>query len=260
MSEERVSIVPLFNFDGDVESMKLTDGVCLRRTENRELEGLLEKVTRHIIAYAPLLEPKYILEDKTQPHSMKRVDDTILALRLLKAGSVQTAATFHLRNKNRVTLTIYRDLASVIFPKNPLFLKNEDTPDFIRLWHKVQDLGSKQYLEFPLKIFTETYKEEVPEDRVVDYMVAFESLAFRNVGDIGRKGTSLAIAISMFLGNSKKERDMIREDMKKAYDVRNAKVHALLEKLEEFREQNIGELAVRIENCLRLSLRRLVEE
>jgi len=149
------------------------------------------------------------------------------------------------------------------FPKlshNGYFLKKDEAADFIQLWKKLQNIATNPRFDFPLKRFMDTYEEKMAEDKIVDGMVAFESIVFRNVKEIGHKATPLAIAIAMFLGNSQKERDEIRKAMLDAYDIRNARVHALLGKLQHYKRQNIERLAIKVQDYLRSALRRFVEE
>jgi hypothetical protein len=254
-------IVPLYNFDSDAGLVTLHKSLRLRRVESDELENLMAKLTRHVEPYLLLLEAKYVLEDRIGHHSMKDVHDMIVALRMLKAGDFKILVAFHLHERDRMSLGIYDDIHKVSFSSNPYFLEKREIADSIELWKKMQDRTSKQYLDFPLGKFMEAYDREGFDDKIVDYMVAFESLVFHHVegGDTQRICTPMAIAISMLLGNSKDERDTIRKNMQDAYDVRSAKVHGYVKK-PKGRKEDIRQLSMQVEDYLRRALRRFVEE
>jgi len=266
MSEKIVAIVPLNYFDSNVESLELGDRLTLRRAGVGEIQKLKESFpTARAVLGLALRNVTYVLEIELKPdyslhwdEKSSEVQSTILALRLLKLGDANVSCSFILEDN-----IIYQcSLPPTSEPRlvNPYFLKKEEVEELKVIWNKLQNITSESYLHFPLERFMESYEETTPEDKIVESMVAFESVVFHNVGDIGRKGIPLAIAVSMFLGNKREERDTIRENIRQAYDVRNARVHGLLDKLEKYRKQNNGELALKAYDYLRRALRKLVEE
>jgi hypothetical protein len=81
-----------------------------------------------------------------------------------------------------------------------------------------QSLDNKPHLKFPLEKFAETYEKITPEDKIVDFMIAFESLVFYDAGNLAHKKIPMAIAVSMLLGKNQKERSRIRNRMTAAYN------------------------------------------
>lgn len=265
MSEKKgfMEIIPLINFDSDAESVNFVEKLCLRRVEPGELSGLIDKLSRDATPYLSLLEADYVLENKIVPPSMKNWYDVILALKLLKAGDLQVLAAFHLDEKNRVSLGVYDDLNRTTLALKPYFLKKDETMELTKLWKRVQGMTSKPYLNFPLRVFTEAYKKGAAyEDRIVDYMIAFESLIFHGLDkSIEPAGEVMGIAVSMLLGIDQEDRTKIKMTLKNAYDVRNAKVHGNVAKLKKLKtKSNVRILSMNVEDYLRHVLRRFIEE
>jgi hypothetical protein len=183
----------------------------------------------------------------------------VLALRLLKRGDVKYSVSFRMRARKglRAVATGYGKLD---FSMNPYSLYETEAEDLQQLWPHVKGLDNKPHLKFPLEKFAETYEKINPEDKIVDLMVTFESLVFYGAGNLAHKKIPMAIAVSMLLGKNQKERGRIRNRMIVAYDIRNAMVHGLARKMEEYKKKNIPKLAIEAEDYLRRSLRKYVEE
>jgi len=265
MSEKKgfMEIVPLINFDSDAGSVKFDEKLCLRRIEPSELSNLIDKLTRDVTPYLSLLKADYVLENKIVPLSTKHWNDVILALKLLKLGDLQVLAAFHLNEENRISLSIHDDLHRSTLALNPYFLKKEETTELTKLWERVQGMTSKPYLSFPLRVFAEAYKKGASyDDRIVDYMVAFESLIFHGMDKtIEPAGKVMGIAVSMLLGIDQENRTKIKMTLKNAYEVRNAKVHGNVAKLKKLKaKSNVRLLSMNVEDYLRHALRRFIEE
>lgn len=120
----------------------------------------------------------------------------------------------------------------------------------------------KSYLSFPLDQFTKAFEENYPEDIIVDFMTAFESLVFHRVKETTKPyGRVIGIAIGMLLGKNEKERTEIEKNLEAAYEMRNAVVHGhLRKKLRKYDDEHGTQLLFKVENYLRCSLRRFLEE
>ncbi len=110
----------------------------------------------------------------------------------------------------------------------------------IRTCRKTGKLGA---VDEALRRFNSSYSGE-PEDRLIDQMIAFESLY---IGDDKELGYKLALRTAFFLG---KKRKQIFSDMKQAYDFRGKVVHGtkkmdlleiekIIPKTEEYLRQSI---------------------
>lgn len=72
-------------------------------------------------------------------------------------------------------------------------------------------------------------------------------------------GKVIGIAIRLLLGNNEKERNEIKKSLIKAYEIRNAKIHGNLKKLEKYR-QDVNKVSIDVEDYLRHAPRRFIEE
>jgi len=276
MSEKIVAIVPLNNFDSNVESLDLDDRINLRRASEGEIQKLKESfpdIRGHL--KIALQNVKYVLEwnalvwidDKPAivfGHLSPEVTDTILALRLLKSGDVTVSCGFAL-DKNGIYGLSGPSLPPMLpIPSgNTYFLKEEEISSFIILWKKLQYVHyDKLHLKFPLEQFTRTFEGYFGEEKIVGYMTAFESLLFHKIKKPIPKpiGKAMGIAVGMLLGNNQNERLKIRDTFETAYEIRNLTVHGEIEGLKKKYGKELLTIPMNIEDYLRRVLRKFVEE
>jgi hypothetical protein len=259
--EEYTWIIPLVNFKSEINRLEIDSETCLKKMNRRELAKVkiladnynqMQKLSLLAATHALELHGKDALALAEKP---------VWALRLMKRGDVKYSVSFRIYARGKGIRAVATGYGKLDFSMNVYSLCETETRDLQQLMPFVRGLDKKPYLKFPIEKFTETYEKINSEDKIVDFMITFESLVFYDAGDLGRKGTSMAIAVSMLLGKNQKERSRIRSKMITAYDIRNAKVHGLARKMEEYRKKEIiPELAVEVEDYLRRSLRKYVEE
>jgi hypothetical protein len=273
LSEKKgfVSIVPLANFDSDVDLIRLDDNLCLRRINRSELEKLIKRASGYEdTLMTALLDVEYVIEKKMatvrkfgQWHEgSSYVRDIILALRIFKEGDVNTPTAFLLESTGK-SYVVSNTSPLPRFFENPYFLKQKEINKFVELWKRLQSVEKeKPHLKFPLTQFTKAFEENFPEDVMVDFTTAFESLVFYGVKEPPRPyGKATGIAIGMLLGKNLKERTEIEKNLKKAYEVRNAVVHGHLRKrLHKYDYERGTQLILKVEDYLRRSLRTFLEE
>ena len=271
MSEVVLSIFPINNFDSNVELLRLDGKTRLRHPDNGEFQNVKEKFSEHRGALeVAFLNVNYVVETKIRLdetgeawEKLPHVDNILLALRLLKVGDVNISFAFLVDSKDRI-FGIKVPSISDIFFRNPYFLKKEEATSFVKLWKKLLKVkDEKPHLRFPLTQFNKAFEKRasgMDGDEIVDCMVALESLVFYGENkSIEPAGKVMGVAIGMLLGNNEKERNKIKKTLTKAYEVRNAKVHGNMDKLKKY-QKDIGRLSVEVEDYLRLTLRRFVEE
>ena len=271
MSEKKdvVSIVPLANFDSETESIQLENDLCLRRIDANELKGLIQKAVGYRFPLEnALIDVKYVIEKKWQTGEFRLWDescpyasDIVLALKLLKAGDVNTPTAFLLDLLGK-SYSVSNTSPRVSLG-NPYFLKQKEVSNFKRLWQNLQSVEKeKPHLEFPLFQFIRAFEENSPENIITDFVTAFESLVFHR-GEKTPKpyGRTIGIAIGMLLGRNEKERTEIEKELEDAYSMRNAIVHGhLRKKLRKYDDRSGTQLLFKVEDYLRRSLRRFLEE
>jgi len=118
-------------------------------------------------------------------------------------------------------------------------------------------------LNLGLRRFNLAYTRVRPEDRLLDLMIAFESLFIEDHGELRYR---LSIRTAALLGKSADDRIKIFEDMKRAYDIRSKVVHGERLESKDFDpsqdvpvEKLMQDFVPRIEAHLRLSIRTLLK-
>jgi hypothetical protein len=252
--EEHLAIIPLHFFDSDVELLRLNERVCIRTIGSEELKALIERTRKNygVTLELELFDTKYVIEI-TSKNVATPLEKTVLALRLLKAGDFKVPTVF----TKRLGIT-HR---SGVFHRTNYFLKKEEKESFIALWRKVQEYSGKPHLHYSIHSFMNAYDRIDTTDKIVDLVVALESLAFYGEEKtIEPAGKVIGIAIACMLGTSQKERDKIRKALTDAYEIRNARVHGNMKKLMKWTSDAMERLSNDIEDYLRRTLRKLVEE
>ena len=188
-------------------------------------------------------------------------DEAISALRLFKSGTVdynfiQTEALDwnpisgkHIHSK---TLTPHLFFGEYHLEKN-------EVPDFKEFLKKLEH--KPDFLDIPLRYFNYAHTRERPEDKLIDYMIAFESLFFGK-GEKAELSYRLSLRVAAFLGEKRDEKGKIFTLMRRAYDLRSDIVHgSSYSKNIEINEENFSfeEFVSRVEELLRKSIKRSIE-
>jgi hypothetical protein len=153
------------------------------------------------------------------------VDDVLSALRLLKhtqiriAGHASWTDSFWLN-----TGTSYRVLRQ--WPYGGRYeLSADEVPQFLELWHLLE-VGAARF-GFSLHRFNLAFDRQLLADRIVDLVIAAESLFLGDLGvrDRGELRFRFALRAAKFIEHPNYgERDLFRV-MRRAYDARSAIVH-----------------------------------
>jgi hypothetical protein len=265
-----VSMVPLVNFECEVNVIELDDNLCLRRITPEELNELIKRAPGYSFPLKnALADVNFVIEKKLSGDYIDYgefspyVLNIVLALRLLKEGAIATPTAFRL-SSDRKSYSVSEPSPRIrIHPGlSPLYiLKKDEISAFQVLWKKLQSLEEdRPHLLFSLEQFSKAFDELFPEDIFVDFISAFESLVFyKEKRTIEPAGKVIGIAIGMLLGKNQQERNRIKDIITKAYEIRNARVHGNLNKLKKHQHEN-GDLLSDLGDCLRKTLRKFVEE
>jgi len=125
----------------------------------------------------------------------------------------------------------------------------------------MENVTSKEHITLALDDFEESYKKELDEDKIVNYMTAFGFIIFSGrEKTIEPAGEVMGIAVGMLLGSNEQERAEIRKTIDKAYKIRNARVHGNIKKIYERGLSNVRQVSLDTEECLRRTLRKFTEE
>lgn len=230
-------ITPLLKFSADVEAIDL-DEIKIKKFSYNERVDLYrehgtvpfsfgEEILMLWMPWGFVLESKYSLpKGETIPtYSVEQnFEDVVLALRLFKYGSVGI---------NFLTFTplgwkgIGSQSGSQLF-KTPFggrySLVDEEVQGFRDFWHKTRDVIKKrlEILQLPFKRFSDAYYRLQIEDRLIDYMIAFEALFIEGKVDLTYK---ISRRTARLLGKTFEERKGISLEIRNSYDIRGELVH-----------------------------------
>ena len=211
---------------------------------------------------------KYVTDEDKDYHEIHNIMlNAVLALRLLKKGSVRGRSLFH------ILLSDKRQLTSRSWEPEPDFellygstyvLNYEEIPELKRLLKKIlhTDFDKHRNLRLACRRFQRVYDESDAEDKLIDIVIAFEAL-FRRGGKgdlpIGQK---IANASSTLIARNDEERAEIKHFLAKAYSLRNSVVHG--DEIEQpivmkGEQLWLEEFVLRLEDYLRNSIRKTLE-
>jgi len=280
----RKSFCPLLGFSSEVEEICLGGGVKIRRISKDEIldlwnhsvwfKALVEGNESAFSIHKPL---KYLIElsvearkirpgEKVEVRSANTVfDNVVSALRLFKEGWITYPFVLSKYVSRFPSGTSYG--RSGALPSIPMHLSyelsKEKVENFKAFYQEIE--GKLDHTRIALTRFNETYRRESVgerkhEDVLIDCCIAFESLFCSE--DTRQKGEIISTGASMLLGKDNREREEIRDYLRKAYQVRNDIVHASLPISDSLRKRNVdddlGEFVHNIEQYLRLCIKKLI--
>ena len=277
----RKSICLLLGFDSEVEEINLKEGLRIRRVSEDEIVELWRRSSwfRGLAEFSGfgLLPLKYVLELFTEALKLSgdeeyimelesdlEFDKVISALRLFKKGwvdypfiiqkaspTLSSETSYYMKGSKR---TVHTNLPFRISYK----LSKEETEDLSEFYRRIHN--KIDCSEIPLRRFNETYTRRSIEDKLVDYMISFESLYLTGEEKM-EMAYKLAHRVSLLLSTEKEKRKQIFQEMKKAYSLRSDIVHG--RKVKKIRiankEYSLSDFVQKIEEHLRLSIRLFLE-
>ena len=118
-------------------------------------------------------------------------------------------------------------------------------------------MDTRKSFKIALSRFENSYYDIEDEDKLIDYLIAFEALFTKGKKERS-KSKVISVECAKLLGIDHKEKEEIREKLSSAYTIRNDIIHG-----EDFEEELDIELffndfVEEIEELLRISLRKLV--
>jgi len=121
-----------------------------------------------------------------------------------------------------------------------------------KLWSEMKDidLAERKSVGLAMRRFGYAYERTLNEDKIIDFMIAFESLFLRGRKAPTRTGQYIGLGCSMLLGKNAKEREEINDFLVKVYEMRNKIVHGsevrvkpqLISRTEGYLRESIKEL------------------
>jgi hypothetical protein len=167
---------------------------------------------------------------KQHDNSMNLLYDLITSLRIYKKGRIvaglAVSGTFDEAGWHIGGSTSWNQVSNILFfEEEPAYkLKQNELEKLIALFKQIRKYRALNILDnirIALERFHSSYHGNI-EDRIIDQMIAFESLYIGNEQELTYK---LAIRSAFLLRNRKDHRILIFKNMKKSYNYRSRIVH-----------------------------------
>jgi len=270
---EIIAIAPLLNFElRGCERIDLGNFTIRRISEDEfKMLLLLSKNAlgeiHSLYPYGGIFETIWCIELKVKCPSKRRSEDltpyiekVITALRLFKKGSIHYSAILDYPKvwKNHWGVSSHGG-GEIYGPRYEL--TDKDIESLKAFWNKFKGLNIQNYpfLDVAIRRFNFSYERRLPEDKLIDYITAFEALYLKGVEK--ELGYRLALRCACFLGKDGEERRKIFEILKSAYDARSKIVHGEPIESKSFKKLlnklnlNLPELSMQVEEYLRESIK-----
>lgn len=258
--------VYLDNFDSDIDRIDIEKNLSIRKVTNEEIERLLER-SKGYTPFSLEIPPKYIIEmrytrkkiiggAKKPPRSdpSNRIYQFVTALRLFKSGVVgfneisTTPETPFFWGYSR------RSGGAKTFRGPKYVLRKEEIIQFKDFWKQISTFfpSEPRRLAIARRRFEIAYERSLPQDKLIDFMIAYEALFFKQ-GELGEFGHKLSTRVSKLLRKTYQERATVAKEVKEFYDKRSKIVHGEEVKLHRG-------FIDKVESYLRDSIKTLMEK
>lgn len=271
---EIIAIAPLLNFElEETERIDLGDFIIRKITED-EIKMLLSHGALGEPLFLPhggFIDTIWCVELKVKFPSKRKQEDltphierVITALRLFKKGSVQYSAILRYP---KVWRTSWGSSGHRRVIHGPLYkLTNDDVESLKAFWSKFKSLNIQSYpfLDVTIRRFNFSYDRRFLEDKLIDFITAFEALFLKGVE--GELSYRLALRCAYSLGKDGDERKRVFEILRNTYDARSKIVHGEPIQSKSFNKilnklnlQSLTELSIQVEECLRESIKMFLD-
>lgn len=274
---EMIAVAPLLNFElKEIEEIDLGK-YMIRRMTMDEIKILLGQgiLGEHHFPYPEggffntiwCVEFKVNLPKEDVSVDLRSyIDKFITILRLFKKGTVQYSGLLKYPK-------VWRDSWSISYSRekvkirSPIYeLTQKEVEKFKNFWNVLNDLNIENYpfLDVAIRRFNFSYDKDLPEDKLIDFIIAFEALYLKGAGE--ELSYRLALRCAYFLGKDEKEREKIFKNLRNAYVVRSKIVHGESTQSKSFNKflkkgnlKSLKELSIIVEEYLRESIKIFLE-
>lgn len=273
-------LCPLYSFNCDCDSVDLAEGIQIKAAPSKLQEYLKER-TPHLYglrsnlsdvdwaAFLPYrrrnveglsIDEGFLIGLEEYDRDRNSFVDLVTALRLYRSGRLVAGplifASIHDFEWSVGSSTIWTPVSELnFFQEEPKYaLYQSDVPEVNKLLQSVRQWRETSILDtvnIALTRFHSAYHGNI-EDRIIDQMIAFESLY---IGDERGIKNNLALRTASLLGESQELRERIFNDMKYAYKRRCDIVHVV----EHVTREELQGIVPKTEEYLRQSIRKFIE-
>lgn len=215
----------------------------------------LTHVLEHVVNVQKLIGDQEPSEKREPNTEFDILEKLLSALRLFKKGKI-IAGVFMTQSTSNIpvmgTSWYERGLVSS-YSSSEYILKSEELSEFRDLWKLV--LESKYHqsksVSIAIRRFNYAYDREKNEDEIIDYLISFEALFFKNEKQELREKLSRRVA--RLLENDFDNRKRLSKTIKDFYDKRSSIVHG---DETEISPEYVNE----IQDVLRKSIKKILEK
>ena len=193
------------------------------------------------------------------------VGDVLSALRLVKEGRIRSAGQVSiLKGWLLGGMRSFGPRGGTQFRFGQYELNEIETADLHGIWAHLSGgvLEERRFLAASLRRFNLALERDLVEDRIVDLMIAGESLFLHDVGrpqDRGEARFRLALRAAAFVESPRYTKAEVFRVMREGYDIRSQVVHGGTAgkcRLPDKHDANVSDLAGAVEGIMRVGLRK----
>ncbi len=241
-------LCPLYSFDCDCNSIDLPEGLKILKIPNKfseyldknypdTLPTILSEAKWAVSIEIAQINTTNMNAIELMSHGLAQYEnatyqlvDLITTLRLFKKGRIVagllTSAKFQNSEYIITGNTIWPRVSNILFfQEQPIYkLKESELPKVISLFQQIRGWRTRGILDdgkIPLERFHSSYHGDI-EDRIIDQMIALESLYLGNEQELTYK---LAIRTAFLLRKRQDHRSIVFNNIKEAYRYRSRIVH-----------------------------------
>lgn len=204
-------------------------------------------------------------------HGKLLVDDVLTVLRLVKSCRAWCPGVVSW-TRDWDNLGTFIGMRALRIPPYavPCSLDDSESDRFETLWRKLSSGLLKQkrvrFIEAALRRFLFSFDRFQPEDRLVDLLIAGESLFLHDSGDAGERGElgfRLAIRAGKFVNHGKYTPLQVFKIMQRAYKIRSVIVHGSTPSKRDLPDApnvTFAQFTDAIEEIIRLGIRKALDE
>lgn len=235
-------VIRLINFTSDVDEIILKDNLRIKKLKDDDyrkmLYGNISQSDRSEYVVEMIFEEnKRLGEDldqKTAQEGFKRRQERSLVLnrvinilRLYKSGNIKTGETFIRLVEPVIVLGVGMGfMPTMEFYLNTYHMKNDEVPDFLEFWEKIESIDISEFKEYSLALRRLGFAMDRTryDDKLVDLVISYESLLFKQ-GESGELQYRISLRLSKLLEEDYGKRVDVRKAFKEIYKIRSRIVH-----------------------------------
>jgi hypothetical protein len=262
---QRKDKILLLGFNSDLNELKLSDQITIRKGTGLELEEIYRRIEYDVKNQQFIIEYNYTeSNESTFPRKLfKLLDDLNLFFTIFLGGRTKVAnALRHIKFEGE-----YKQAGFTTNPKISAYfseeyiLKLEDSEKIKNWWERFQLQSDNQTMQIALRRYLFSIQKSEQEDQVIDLMIAFEALLIKN--NEGSINESIATRCSKFLSHKYDQEEMYNI-LRKAYKLRSEIVHGSSFELNEMNSREkyiyLGKITANLSELLRSCFYRKILE